>query len=307
MDMTIRPMSPEERAYSYSHEDDVMQSSGCIGHLRGDMGSDGGGFFTSWTDHDDALKSNEFKAELDAVVDALRFDPRYGHLLGTRSDLNAYCRSHADSGFDGSYTREYGFRADTDRYSYMIRCNPTRGDYNFYIYAYEKEKLEHALSPESEKIRVLVVEPEKAPYVKDISPGLESLQKEVDGYIEAVYPFEDSCAIICNEEGKLNGLPLNRALRDDDGQIYDILAGTFLVVGLSDEDFSSLSAKQIDRYSKLYRTPEMFARINGRLVVLPLEEQPAKAERPSVLDKLSSMREQESASPRKHSVEKEER
>lgn len=48
-------------------------------------------------------------------------------------------------------------------------------------------------------------------------------------------------ALICNEEGKLMGLPLNRALFDDDGHIYDIVSGNFLIVGLGEEDFTDIS------------------------------------------------------------------
>ena len=72
-------------------------------------------------------------------------------------------------------------------------------------------------------IAVLIVEPGKEPYVKEIDSGLESLQHEVGGYIEAIYPYEDPVALVCNEEGKLEGLPLNRALRDEDGDIYGFL------------------------------------------------------------------------------------
>ena len=72
-------------------------------------------------------------------------------------------------------------------------------------------------------IAVLVVEPGKEPYVKEIDSGLESLQHEVGGCIEAIYPYEDPVALVCNEEGKLEGLPLNRALRDEDGDIYSFL------------------------------------------------------------------------------------
>ena len=72
-------------------------------------------------------------------------------------------------------------------------------------------------------IAVLIVEPGKEPYVKEIDSGLESLQHEVGGCIEAIYPYEDPVALICNEEGKLEGLPLNRALRDEDGDIYSFL------------------------------------------------------------------------------------
>ena len=65
--------------------------------------------------------------------------------------------------------------------------------------------------------------------MKEIDSGLESLQHEVGGYIEAIYPYEEPVALVCNEEGKLEGLPLNRALRDEDGDIYDVVAGTFMV------------------------------------------------------------------------------
>lgn len=88
---------------------------------------------------------------------------------------------------------------------------------------------------------VLLVQPNAYPRVVQIGTALEDLQHAVDGDIEAVYPFEDSVGVICNEEGKLRGLPANRALRDEDGHIYDVIAGSFLVVGLGEEDFCSLS------------------------------------------------------------------
>ncbi|MFR8735856.1 MAG: DUF3846 domain-containing protein [Butyricicoccus sp.] len=72
---------------------------------------------------------------------------------------------------------------------------------------------------------VLLVQPNAYPKVIQIGLALEDLQHAVDGDIEAVYPFEDSVGVICNEEGKLRGLPANRALRDEDGHIYDVIAG----------------------------------------------------------------------------------
>ena len=121
-------------------------------------------------------------------------------------------------------------------------------------------------------MKVLVVEPEKEPYVKEINSGLSSLQKEVGGFIEAVYPFEDPVAIICNEEGKLEGLPLNRALRDEDGHVYDIIAGTFLIAGLSEDNFCSLDDAQIEKFSAMYKKPELFMRFGSRTLVIPTEE-----------------------------------
>jgi len=76
---------------------------------------------------------------------------------------------------------------------------------------------------------------------------------------------------VCDEEGKLKGSPLNRALRDEDGHIYDVVAGTFLITGLGEESFSSLSKNLMQKYMEYYKTPEMFIRMNGKLVVLPME------------------------------------
>lgn len=123
----------------------------------------------------------------------------------------------------------------------------------------------------NEQITVLVVEPGKAPHVKEIKPVLKSLQKKVGGFIEAVYPFPEPVAIVCNETAKLDGLPLNRALRDDAGEIYDIIAGTFLVVGLTEEDFSSLTQAQIEKYTKQFLKPELFFRIGSQIVSVSVD------------------------------------
>lgn len=80
-------------------------------------------------------------------------------------------------------------------------------------------------------------------------------------------------ALVCNNEGKLLGMELNRGLRDDTGNLYDIVAGTFLVVGLGEEDFTSLSPELIQKYTEQFRTPELFIPRDGKLVVLPVPEQ----------------------------------
>ena len=124
-------------------------------------------------------------------------------------------------------------------------------------------------------ITILVVEPGKEPYEKEIDSGLSSLQHEVGGYIQAVYPFEEPVAILCNEEGKFEGLPLNRALRDDDGEIYDIVAGTFLVVGLTEDNFGSLTPELMQHFTEYFKTPEQVAKLGDRIVAIPMisEEQ----------------------------------
>ena len=159
---------------------------------------------------------------------------------------------------------------------------------------------------DSEKINVLVVEPEKKPYMKEISSELSSLQHEVGGYIQAVYPYDEPVAIICDEEAKLKGSELNRVLRDEDGKIYDVIAGTFLVVGLGEEDFTSLSPEHMKQFKEKFDTPEMFMRLNGKLVVLPMEER-VKAKKPSVLQKLNDMKGTDAPTAAKKTHAKEER
>lgn len=120
---------------------------------------------------------------------------------------------------------------------------------------------------------VLVVEPQKKPYAKEIGGDLKSLQHEVGGYIQAVYPFREPVALICNEEGKLSGKALNRALRDEEGKIYDVVAGTFLIAGLGKEDFISLTPEQMEHFMQYFQTPEQFRMTNGKILVSPMRDE----------------------------------
>ena len=108
-------------------------------------------------------------------------------------------------------------------------------------------------------------------YLKEIDPGLHSLQAEVGGDIAATYPFSDPVGLVCNDEGKLIGLELNRGLRDEHGEIYDVMAGTFLVVGLSEDSFTSLTPEQVQKYTEHFKQPEQFISLNGQIIALPAE------------------------------------
>ena len=133
----------------------------------------------------------------------------------------------------------------------------------------------HIIQPEQKqeenKIRVLVVEPGKAPYAKQIENDYRAMQKLVDGCIEFVPLPEPDCHLYCNDEGKLIGLELNRGLRDEDGNLYDIMAGTFLVVGLSEDSFTSLTPEQVQKYTEHFKQPEQFISLNGQIIALPVE------------------------------------
>ena len=125
---------------------------------------------------------------------------------------------------------------------------------------------------DTEDITVLSVKPLREPCVITIPNKLRTLQDQVGGMIEAIYPFEDPVTILLNDEGKLNGSMPNRGLYDSNGNLYDVIAGTFLIVGLSGEDFCSLSEELSAKYMEEYKIPERMAFINGRIRMLPVTD-----------------------------------
>ena len=157
----------------------------------------------------------------------------------------------------------YGFHHESEDGRYLIMANGSRA------FAIPSGAAPEHTAPE--KLTVLVVEPMKEPYVKEIDPGLHALQAEVGGDIAASYPFDDPVGLVLNDEGKLIGLDLNRSLRDEHGEIYDIVAGTFLVVALGPESFASLPPDMIQKYTEQFKRPELFASINGQIVSVPVE------------------------------------
>ena len=123
-------------------------------------------------------------------------------------------------------------------------------------------------------IQVVLVEPGKLARIAEVRTTLDAMQQTVGGNIEAYYPFEEQVCIVCNEEGKVNGLPLNRAIRDaDTGDIADIIAGTFFICDCSGESFGSLSTEQQKRYLEKYRLPERFFRSRDGIESVPYKPQ----------------------------------
>ncbi len=123
---------------------------------------------------------------------------------------------------------------------------------------------------ESTKIKVVLVKPMERPIITEIDKSLKSLQSIVEGRIEAVYPFEEMVAVVCNEEGKINGLPLNRALMDGN-EITDIVAGNFFICDASGDDFDSLNDEQLNRYAQIFKYPEQFYKINDQIRAIPIK------------------------------------
>lgn len=153
--MELRVILPEERKYTYSQSQQISMQTGLIGHLRADMDSNGEGFFSSWDDFRKDLKTQEFKDEFDEVINELRKDE---NLLCNRSILSKYCFSHSDSTFGKDNLgneREYGVRVDTEKYAYLMRLNPYKGEYNLYCYCYRRDWLDQHIEKAANGIRFI--------------------------------------------------------------------------------------------------------------------------------------------------------
>lgn len=113
-----------------------------------------------------------------------------------------------------------------------------------------------------EKIKVILVKPNEVSEVAYIDPSLESMQGIVGGLIEEFMPFEDDVALICNEEGKISGLPLNRSIRAENGEIVEIIAGTFFMAyaPIESENFLSMPDNLLEKYDRRFKMPEQFFR-----------------------------------------------
>ena len=110
----------------------------------------------------------------------------------------------------------------------------------------------------SNKIKVLMVEPKKEAYETEIGSSLKDMQIVVGGNIETFCPYDEPVVIVCNEEGKLHGLPLNRVVCDGSGNALDIIAGTFFVCRLGDdEDFASLTPALMEKFKRVFLTPQV--------------------------------------------------
>ena len=149
--LTLRPMTVSERKYSYVQSPQIQGQTGNIGYLRGDFGSNGNWFYTTWFDTRSQWKSDEFTQDLDDVINALR-SHNYG-LLRDRATMYSVCRENKDSEMKGNYTTEFGFRADSEKYAFLLRCIPVQGDYNFYCFCYVRKWLDKHIEEANRDIR----------------------------------------------------------------------------------------------------------------------------------------------------------
>ena len=189
--------------------------------------------------------SDEYDLGYYWVHDSGVYDIKSMGPLADYIDYQAFGESIVDEEFgmfcEAGYVRDNG---DSWNYEYAGDRDDIPSEYRLFN------------SEEEPEMTVLLVDPGKEPKVITMGTDLESLQQAVNGYIQAVYPFEDRVAVICNDEGKINGMELNRALYTPEGEMYDILAGPFIVAGLTEDNFGSLTQEPFEIFQIDKNLPE---------------------------------------------------
>lgn len=150
-DYEKRAMIEAEDKYTFQQSTQLSSQTGLIGYLRADMGTDGNGFFSSWNDWNQELKTDAFKQEFDDMINFLREE---GDILHSREALAKYCDSNPQSKMNNQRSA-YGVRIDTEQYTYLLRLYPYQGDYNLYCYCYVRDWLDRHMEQARRGIRFI--------------------------------------------------------------------------------------------------------------------------------------------------------
>lgn len=146
----MREIKPNEQVYTYRQSQQLDMQTGLIGYVRADMGSLGNEFFHTWNEYRKDLNTQDFKDELNVVIDTLR---KEGNFLADRDTLMRLCYQNIETSYHNG--REFGIRVDTPERAYLMRLNPNKDEYNLYCYCYRKDWLDSHIEKASKGIRFI--------------------------------------------------------------------------------------------------------------------------------------------------------
>lgn len=126
----------------------------------------------------------------------------------------------------------------------------------------------------NDMMTVLYIQVGKKPQVIRIRHMLSEMQRLVGGTINSFTPFDDGSVMIVNDNGKNEGLEFNRTVRNKKGKVIDIIAGDFFICYAppDNSELSSLPDELIQKYTEVFKTPQAFIDIGGKMLVVPVDE-----------------------------------
>ena len=151
MEINSVPLKGKEYLYTYRNSQQISSQTGLIGYVRADMGTLGTEFFSTWNGFRDDLNTQDFKDDIDTVINSLRED---GGFLSNRDQLEDFC-INSNNVFAYNTGVDYGVRVNTKEYAFLMRLNPYKGNYNLYCYCYKKGWLDSHLEKAEKGIRFI--------------------------------------------------------------------------------------------------------------------------------------------------------
>ena len=150
--MEIRPLTGAEQKYAYEQSMQIRMQTGSIGVMHGGYKSDKK-FYSRFHDLNERWKTGEFEEGLENFLNILRSDK--DGFMRNLDTMREYTACHPQNAFQGKEGTEYGFRADTEKYAYVMRCNPAKENDNVEIHCYVKEWLDHHIREAEKGIRFI--------------------------------------------------------------------------------------------------------------------------------------------------------
>ena len=150
--MEIRPLTEAEQKYAYEQSMQIRMQTGSIGVMHGGYKSDKK-FYSRFHDLNERWKTGEFEEGLENFLNILRSDK--DGFMRNLDTMREYASCHPQNAFPGKEGTEYGLRADTEKYAYVMRCNPAKENDNVEIHCYVKEWLDHHIREAEKGIRFI--------------------------------------------------------------------------------------------------------------------------------------------------------
>ena len=147
---TLKPLSRAEKLYAYKQSQQIAGQTGYYGYLHGDFDKSDK-FNNVFEYYNGAVVREHFDEERNNVIDFIE-----DNICSSSRKMRDYCYSHKEASIKGNFGEEYGFRIDAGNQSLIVRFNPfPEGDYNCYIFAYDKHLLDRHMKKAAKDIRFI--------------------------------------------------------------------------------------------------------------------------------------------------------
>lgn len=153
---TLKPLSRAEKLYPYKQSQQIAGQTGCFGYYHGDFGQSGEDYNAVWFGNSNTKMTDDFRNDLAVVMEALGNDDATNKPFFDRRSMRDFCYAHKEASIKGNFGEEFGFRLNTEKFTYIIRMEPFRsGDYDFYVFAYDKHLLDRHMKKAAKDIKFI--------------------------------------------------------------------------------------------------------------------------------------------------------